>query len=236
MIKKITIIGNSLTLRVRPVEKSNKFNKVYGSILESELNLSERWIVTNMGLGRWVSSDFFYEKDLYLRTFPNYYILNIGSVDAANREIPYWFAKIILERNNSPFYYIFIRFYLHILSKKRIRRFLTKIRQKPWVNSKKFELNILNIIKLIKKETNAKIIIIGINKGNQRIEDALPGTLKNYQIYNEILKEICINKKVAFINTRDLSSNEFFPDGIHYNSKGHSEISKRIIAVINKNQ
>ena len=47
---------------------------------------------------------------------------------------------------------------------------------KSWVTIHKFQENIEKIITQLFNETNAKIVLIGINGGNDRVEKHLPGT------------------------------------------------------------
>lgn len=236
-IKQITVIGNSVTLRVRPPEAEERNNnKVYGVLLEEELNKTGNWFTNNLGLSRRIVEEFHENKDLFIRTFPNYFVINLGCVDAPTREIPLWFSDIIYRRKNVFFYPVFNFIYSRLI-KKYLRTQLVILRGKrPWVSPTKFQKNFSLMLDVLIKETSANIIVLGINRGNERIERSLPGTNKNYIRYDEIIKNLCSRPFVDFIDVSHLNSQEHFPDGIHYNFEGHKKIKEAIYKCIVKRE
>ena len=235
--KKITIIGNSVALRVRPsIQLELDESYVYGYLLESELNKfdgnSLAWTVDNLGLSRLLIKEVYDNSDEYLRSFSDVYIFNIGCVDAPNREIPLWFSDIVFKRKYKIFHSVINTLYISVI-KKYLRLPLVALRgHKPWVSETEFKFYFNEVLEMFCKQTSAKIIVMGINAGNQRIENMLPGTMANYRLYSEILKKICLKNQVDFIDVSDLSSENYFPDGVHYNDKGHAEISLRLVKSI----
>lgn len=234
-MKRITIIGNSVALRVRPPESDDRtFNKVYGSILEEMLNQNGNWTVFNFGLGRRIVTEFELNRDLFIRSFPDYFVINLGCVDAPTREISLRYSDIIFRRRLHSLYRPANWFYSMIV-KRFLRKPLVRLRgKKSWVSKKDFGVHTRMMIGTLLKETSAQIIVLGINKGNKRVEENLPGTLKNYSEFNEILKSQCDSPFTHFIDVSDLSSNEHFPDGVHYNSAGHKLVAERIFNQISK--
>ena len=232
---KITIIGNSVALRVRPKEngENRRQNKVYGSLFRIDAKFD--FEVVNLSKTRWMVTEFKDNPDLYLSTFPDYFILNIGCVDAPPREMPLWISDILFRRKKSVFYTPLDFIYKKIV-KKYLRKTFVKLRRgKPWVKEKLFAKAYTEMIDRLESETTASIIALGINRGNERIEMELPGCLKNYEKYNNKVRSICESRNINFIDVRDLESQHFYPDGVHYNSRGHIEIFKRIYNVITKN-
>lgn len=225
--RKVTIISNSVALRVRPLDTSSP-PKVYSEILFEYLNQDRKFEVINMGYSRLLTSELKSQKDNYIRTFPHFFILNIGCVDAPPREIPKWYSDIIFHRccfilhKYASFLYI-------IIIRKNLRPTLVKLRfRKPWVNKKKFRSNVDEFIQLLKKETFAKVLVVGINSGSDRLEKQLPGITKNYKIYNQILKEVSRKNNAHFIDVLDLNATNHFPDGVHYNNLGHKLVAERL--------
>jgi len=234
-LKHITIIANSVALRVRPPElEKRSYNKVYSTHLEEKLNKEGEWSVKNLGWSRRMVTEFEANRDLFVSTFPKYFIINLGCVDAPTREIPLWYSDIIFRRKNQNLFRPFNWFYLKVI-KNFFRKPLVWLRGKrSWVSKKKFSKHVKIMLDTLLKETSAEIIVLGINSGNQRIEDNLPGTLENYLKYNEMLQQQCERSFVHFIDVSDLKSETHFPDGIHYNSKGHQIIATRLFEKISE--
>lgn len=225
---KITIIGNSVALRVRPTPKIRN-TRVYGSLLEE---IRSQYVVRNLSKSRYLTSEFLFDEDEFIRTFPDYFVINLGCVDAPPRDIPLWFSDVIFKRRFLSFYNFF-KFIYKLITYLNLRKLLVYCRfKKSWVPINKFRKNIKYIITTLKKETNANIIVLGINSGNERLEKLLPGILDKYSNYNICLKEITLEEGEYFLDVSDLSSAQVFPDGVHYNLEGHKIIANRILEFI----
>ena len=199
------------------------------------LNEDDNWSIQNMGKSRYLTSEFEFDKEKFIQTKPDFFIINLGCVDAPPREIPLWYSDIIFKRKNLNFFKLANFIYLYII-KKFFRRILILIRfNKSWVNKENFQINIKNIISTLKDSCESKLIFIGINKGNQRIEKSLPGILERYKAYNKILEKVSIMEGTAFVDVSDLESDKYFPDGIHYNVEGHKIIAQRLYQCIKIN-
>lgn len=231
MNKTLCIIGNSVTLRVRPHIK-NEPEKVYSAQLQDLL--PEKWDVIKYGKSRYLSSELVEDIDDYINYGSDIYVLNIGCVDAPPRDIPKWYSDIIFKRKWLKLYPIFNGLY-RIISTLGVRKYLVYLRKgKPWVTIEAFKKNMKYAIDKIKENTKAEVIIIGINKGSERLEKHLPGILNNYAKYNNFLEELCYNRDLKFLDVQDLNHKEHFPDGVHYNELGHKIIAKRILGKINE--
>lgn len=236
--KRITIVGCSVALRVRPPENRRNKNVNYGQLLESHLNNDSEfiWNISNLGLSRAISKEVLLQKDQIARSSPDFIVLNLGAVDAPSREIPLWFADILFQRN-MRYFYPPIRFLYQYIIKPYLRRTLVYLRfKRSWTSTKKFKNDLGNIFSFFEKDTKAKVIVLGINQGNHRIENQLPGSQKKYKTYNDILKEEALKHDCNFIDVSDLNSEEHYPDGVHYNYAGHQEIMKRILPIIKVKQ
>ncbi len=231
---KISIIGCSVAIRVRPPVSLN--NKNYGQILSE--SLSEKYdnhciSIVNRGLTRATVKDIYPHKmDNFISDYPDYFILNIGIPDASTREMPRFISNLLTYKSNLQFVII-----LHFLYSKLIQpyiKFFVLLRGKrTWVNEKEFEKIYGKIIEYIQKETNANIIILPINNPSQRIENKLPGTIKNVKRYNEIIKDLSQKYNTSIVDISDLEQTEHFPDGVHYSIEGHKIISNKILDFIN---
>ncbi len=224
--RNICIIGNSVALRVRPIEKyPNNLN--YSQILQKKFSVS------NLALGAQTVKELYKDLDIYIREFPDLYIINIGVVDSSTREVPLWFYRLATKKSLNPFYVFLELFYRNIIAK--IRNPLVKLRGKSsWISKKKFEKYFELIVSNLLKETNAKLIILSINEANNRIESQLPGSKNNHKIYNDIIKNITNKYSQTFIDTNKIISSTDYPDGVHFSSSGHKKIVEEINSVISK--
>lgn len=234
---KVTIVGNSVGLRVRP-PKAYPNNKNYGMLLEEMLQ--EKYpdtmvFVKNLCIGRGTLWDILNKRGDILNTFPNYYVVNLGVTDASTREIPLWFSNIV-NRNRPSFFKKVLRgFYIHII--RKIRPHLVLLRGKTtWTSKKNFEIYFDKFIDYLVKEANARIIIISINSANKRIEDELPGSTKNYIEYNEIIKAIADKYNAYYVDFSDIVHEIHAPDGIHFSVEGHEILSNRIFNIIDREE
>jgi len=214
----ISIIGNSVGLKCRP--PSDILN--YGCLLKKE-----GYLVNNLSFGRATTDEVVILKDSYIRTYPEFFVINLGCVDAPSREIPLWFSDLLYGRRkmfgSSILKFIFRAF----ISKNR--SLFTNLRfRKSWISKRKFLDNVNLLTNYIQRNTNAKIIVLGINNGSERIERKLPGTIAKYIDYNLALKDLIIKKNISFIDVSDLSNQLHFPDGVHYNAEGHKIIANRL--------
>ena len=230
---KITVAGNSVALRIRPPQEHPN-NKNYGVILE-EL-LQEKYpqkvvFVSNLASGRATIFDILQKRDEILNALPNYYVINLGVTDASPREIPLWFSDILIHRRESFKKRIFTVFYSRII--KKIRPQLVKLRGKrTWTSKSNFRKFFDFLIFFLTKETNARIIILSINSGSKRIEDALPGSTKSYLEFNKIIKEIAEKYNALFLDTTELRPEIHYPDGIHYSLEGNRVIAEMLFDIV----
>jgi len=234
MIKKITIVGNSVALRKRP-PVSLPFNHTYGELLEKRLNSSyqESFIINNLGKQRNHLRTILGNLDTFVQTFPEYFILNIGIVEATTRDIPMWISDIkdLQEKQFKPFSQIVNFLHLHLV--KPHRSTFVKLRGKRgWYSSKAFEKYYDLLISRLKKETNATIVLLPINGPSKRLEALAPGTSRNIEKFNAIINSLGARHHISVVNTEALDEKKHFPDGVHYSRDGHMEVAKQLFDII----
>jgi len=177
---RITILGNSVAMRVRPPEEY-PFNRNYTYLLRESDSYS--FNVNSLAAGGSTIKSSFKHLDAYISSFPDVYILNFGVVDACTREVPRWFFNIYNSTSQACGNRLARWYYNGIV--KRVRRPLVYLRLKsPWVRRKAYKRLYSLMVERLLKETNAIIIGLPINIANDRIEKALPGSRKNHMIYN----------------------------------------------------
>lgn len=235
-IQKIVIVGNSVALRNRP--HNNLTSKNYGQILENTLNEgkeNEIIQVNNLAFTRATVYDLHKVYPQIINSYGDLYIINIGSSDAATREIPRWFADFLFSNKRSLLVKAMKAFHLYAI--KPNIRFLVKLRGKrAWTSARVFKQEYRKLIYEIQHNTNGKVVCVSINLPSDRIEKQIPGTYKNYQKFNKIIEALCVEKEAIYLNLDDLKAEEHFPDGIHFSEQGNKVLAKRLLEVINQNK
>lgn len=228
-IQKIVIVGNSVALRNRP--HNNLRSKNYGQIIEKTLNKeleNEIIQVKNLAFTRATMYDLHKVYPEIVNNYGDLYIINIGSSDAATREIPRWFADFLFSNKRSFIVKAFKG--LHHIAMKPIRSTLVKLRGKrAWTSAKVFKQEYTKLVDTIQKNTNGKIVCLSINLPSERVEEQLPGTYQNYQKFNSIISSICEEKKTKYISLDDLKAEKHYPDGIHFSEEGNKAVADRLL-------
>lgn len=225
---KVVVIGNSVGMRVRPPLES-PHNMNYSQVLEQLISdhFPDRVVsVENISFHRLMVKDVLESIENYLTKLPHFFIINLGVVDASTREIPLWYANI-LKNNKSLLGKLFSGFHMRIIVPKR--RLFVKLRGgRSWVKLQSFAESYEKLIQALLKETNARVIALGINQGDKRIEESLPGSMRNYALYNEQIASVTRRFDQSYIEVNDFLTQEDFPDGIHYNAEGHQKLARRL--------
>lgn len=229
---KIVVIGNSVGIRVRPpLESPHNLN--YSQILEQLISDHSPALigeVENISLQRFMVGDVLESIENYITRLPHVFILNLGVVDASNREIPLWYANIV-KNNKSLLGRFFSGIHMRIIVPNR--RLFVKLRGgKSWVKLQSFTDSYERLIQTLLKETNACIISLGINQGGRRIEESLPGSTKKYTLYNEQIASVTRKFGQRYMEVNDFLTQEDFPDGIHYSAEGHKKLAGRLFEEI----
>lgn len=109
----------------------------------------------------------------------------------------------------------------------------------------KFQSNIKSLMNLARK-FSSKIIFIGLTPVNESKTSPIPWEVdksyKNDYIrkYNEIIKSICKENKISFIEIFDKfvkeNYNNLLEDGLHPNSEGHKQIFEIVRDFLIKNK
>lgn len=229
----ITIIGNSVALRVRPA-KDYPNNLNYSQLLQKNIEaklLDSVVYINNLSKGASTINEFYFKYDELIRTFPDFYILNLGVVDASTRDVPLWFNKIVNSKRKNLIIFLANALYNNLIKKHR-SLFVNLRFKKSWISKSSYKKYFDSLVHLLLKETNSQIIILPINIGNERIERELPGTQENHIAYNKVMKEIAQKHNQSFVDLSDLKSEQHYPDGVHYSTEGHKIVADRIVKII----
>ncbi|HMB26262.1 MAG TPA: GDSL-type esterase/lipase family protein [Patescibacteria group bacterium] len=98
-----------------------------------------------------------------------------------------------------------------------------------WVPIEKFNNN----LKRIYQTANfycPNIYFLGLTPVNEELTNPILFSRKHWhnnkkgKKYNKIIKKVCFDKKINFVDLYDLLQNEDLADGLHPNEKGHEKI------------
>ena len=228
-MKKIVIVGNSVALRIRP-PRQNENDLSYAEIIDDKLPNAS---VINLAIGDTVMPHESVWIDKLISYHANCYILNYGVVDACTRSVPRWMCNFI--HNDTPHHGIFkklLRFLFNFFE-VRFRKFLTVIRGKrAWTSRAAFAYKYEKMLRLLLKDSNAQLICIGINRPSSRIERFLPGSVRNVQRYNEVIRQLANKYNSVYVETFYDFDETLIPDGINFNSEGHRKLAGMLLDVI----
>lgn len=228
-MKKIIIVGNSVALRIRPPRQSEN-DLSYAEILDKNLPNA---LVINRAIGSTVMPHESTWVDEMIGYHANCYILNYGVVDACTRSVPRWMWKFINNDNPNRNIIMKILRFLCSLLEKKFRRTFTVIRGKrAWTSRAAFAYKYEKMLKLIQKDSIAQIICIGINRPSSRVERILPGSVRNVQRYNEVIRQLANKYNLVYVETFYDFDETFVPDGIHFNAEGHRKLADMLFDVI----
>jgi lysophospholipase L1-like esterase len=94
-----------------------------------------------------------------------------------------------------------------------------------------------NLIELVRqaREFTDKIVFVGIGQVDESKVMPIPWgeknrfwDNKNIEIYNNIIKEVCNNEKLDFIDLKEVIGLEDLYDGLHPNTEGHKKIFETV--------
>ena len=210
---KLVVIGNSVTIRVRPEDSSLTYANTIANKLKLEL--------IHLGEGALLLEEFLKQQKHQKIPKNSHVVINFGIVDACTRPIPKSLYNFMMEIDKSSFKLTrrLIRF-----MENKFRTKLVKLKgKKSWTDRDEFIQQMNNLIDILKSK-NCSYSILGINYPNNRIESILPGSQENVILFNKELEKVN-----NYISVDDLNHQEYYPDGIHYNAKGHQLITDRII-------
>lgn len=224
---KIQIFGNSVGLNVRP----NTDSKVtYAKLLENKWSIAKGHIIMNKCKWNLMITDQNLEEfaNEILQVRADYVILNFGINESVPRTLPKSLWRILNSQDGRQSKLkIFINKLIKYLSPTLIKRFNLK----GWITKDVFLGHLQKRIELIEKETDAKIIVLGITSVNGRTEKMIPNVNKIIREFNGGILNLLQNKeRCYFIEVFDLANET--GDGIHYTAKGHKLLFERICCCI----
>lgn len=96
-----------------------------------------------------------------------------------------------------------------------------------------YEKNIIDIINVINKKDNCRIVVLGLTEIREKEEPFFWKTDKYYDndtiiSYDNILRNVCIDNKVEYISMMDVLVENDYIDGLHPNDSGYDKIAQKV--------
>lgn len=240
---KITVVGNSVGLLVRPPRTSRE-EAVYAQLLVQKFRESEARDIEVYNHCKW-SGDLLtclaeFEHQI-LQYDPDVVLVHFGINECAPRVLP----RALWTLLNAKFSYRMPghRYLLRVLNAglSRIRPHAIRLlRSRSWMSPHQFEQALSQLVVLTVKETRAQLILLNIGPPTDRVERALPGCTENVAIFNKIISRIAreslhhcsvldIHQLVLTHGAEDLQ-----PDGIHLSATGHALVADQLFSFISQ--
>jgi lysophospholipase L1-like esterase len=216
----------------------------------SELLESRGYAVKNISkAGAMLNEVFAFIEEDVISYYPDLVIVNFGIVEVSYRRTLRWFNNQAIEN-----YYlnrVFARPYVFKTPLAVIYNFLLRSLNYAtrsvasllgfrwqWLSTKRFLAVLEAMIRVILKETNSHVIVIGINPCSDRVESILRGSSEKIKEANTRIKLLCedLGQRTRFLSPDSFINedniNALVPDGIHYSAQGHQALFQRIVQQI----
>jgi hypothetical protein len=241
---RICIAGNSVALKIRPPRQAAG-DKTYTEILQAA-----GFVVQNVSrAGVTIDEAFATFDDDVLRFFPDLVVFNFGVIEACRRRTSRWLwlntaaSDVYLNHLCGRPFPLNAR--MHRLRYLALRA-ITKLGEAAcrvagiswhWVSPSKFLEVLTSMIDLVLKETNAGVLVIGVNPCAGRVEQAMPGSEQAARELNARMKLLCSRKpRVTFLDPFDLFAPQdlgrHVPDGVHLSVQGHRTIAAHVLSAL----
>jgi len=227
------VLGNSVALRIRPPREGPE-ERTYAEWLRQDGH--EVTVVAQAGV--LLEEAFATVEDDVIARFPDCVIINHGVVEACarqtirwlnNRTIRNYYLNAVLGR---PYEFDSWSSRLSQLwwrglngSARRLAALLG-LRWR-WTGPDRFLEVLETTVKVILKETSARVVLLGINPTSARIEGQLTGSVEAIRSANASMRELGgrLGARVTFLDPHkclgDQPAGEAVPDGIHLSATAH---------------
>ena len=237
MPKSICIVGNSVSLLVRP-PRSGPHEKTYAEILRDR-----GFSIVHSGKQAVLAADLYhYLEDEVVRHFPDYVVIHFGIVDCTSRARPRWLQHFfnLNDWSNSVVGSAFIsqggrilRIVLRRIYRSLIERTLYALGLSwRWLSVEDFKLIYLDVIQRLFLDTPVKkVLLVGITPVSDELERRVAGTRANAKIYNTVMRSISLTTPdTQYIDADTQEFANLTVDGIHLTARGHELLARHIEA------
>lgn len=100
-----------------------------------------------------------------------------------------------------------------------------------WIGPKRFEELYRYKIGIVRKESAALPLVVGLGTPTADLERVLPGMTAAVERYNAVMRDLCGAEGAVFVDVQALLAGrgaDLSPDGIHLTAEGHRLLGDRI--------
>jgi len=236
---KICVFGNSVAFRMRP-PRSGPEQRTYPEWLRCDGH--EVRVVARAGV--LLNEAFATLDDQVITEFPDVVIVNFGIVEVCYRQTVRW----INNRTITNYYLnqVFDQEFTYDTAGQRARLFLWRAVNAltrrlsavvglrwQWLSTDRFLQVLDETVGRILKETEARVIVLGINPCSERVERVLEGSLEEIAAANERVRAMVATHgtRASFVSPAECIASrvdELVPDGIHFSADGHRVIANAL--------
>jgi hypothetical protein len=155
------------------------------------------------------------------------FVLHVGIVECIRRIYPITIRRAVNSLGSRK-----IRDWINNFEKGLL---MTPLNRDGWISPKEFGQALRLICLEVERKIRPKIlIVVTINRANEKFERTHPGTNRNVALHNMEIEALGGTKNIKILRAdRILSSNCFLVDGIHLNREGHQLLARTMVDSIN---
>ena len=232
---RIALIGDSTLMWMRPNRNhQNQLTIVELLILNNDVEVD---VFAQPGMTSHNALTLVWNK--LMGRFYDYYIFSFGINDCIPRSFPRSLANFHNNTLIAQTKYDHLRYFIYrFLTSIKIQKFFAKVGlSKPWANIIKFEENATEIINILLKESDSRLIFLTIPKTSRRVEDIFPEINLTINKFSSVIKSLGQNN----VNVMDINHvfekdyEKLIPEGIHYSSDAHQLVYTQLLEFLEKN-
>jgi lysophospholipase L1-like esterase len=229
------IVGSSVGYYMRPKRRTLS-ERTYAEHLERILDEGGvRARVTNSS--RWTSlirdANSGIEELVYAHA-PDVVVSHFGILECEPRTIPMRLLRWLFTK--SPSMSLPARAARRLFAPPLMRayvewspRVLRRVRLPARMNRSRFARELGLFVDLVHQERSGLVVLLGIGRPGDRLEEVLPGTRANAAEYTAIIERVAREKAgTRFVDVGAVASadDEIVPDGIHFSPEGHEAVAR----------
>ena len=117
---------------------------------------------------------------------------------------------------------------------------LKRVRAFHRLSPARFEAELTRMVRWIRKERGALVLVMNINPAGDNVEKTIPGTQESVRRYNEIIERVVHSMGDDGVRLVDVAAavedarDDLVPDGIHYSAKGHRLVAGMLVEEIER--